>query len=95
MIAGRVVYQGSKLSLTNLFADTALWELYGHQEGQRPDVEKDCYLPMDRLLARKEAIEKSLAEKHLKVGKYFHWDVKACSVASHFGYRTVGSQNVK
>ena len=75
MIAGRVVYQGSKLSLTNLFADTALWELCGHPEGKRPDVEKDCYFPMDRLLQRKDAIEKSLAEKHLKDGCLILYDL--------------------
>ncbi|MBU4352995.1 MAG: IS1634 family transposase [Nanoarchaeota archaeon] len=75
MIAGRVVYQGSKLSLTNLFADTALWELCGHPEGKKPDVEENCYFPMDRLLARKEAIEKSLAEKHLKDGCLILYDL--------------------
>jgi transposase len=75
MITGRVVYQGSKLSLTNLFADTSLWELCGHPEDRRPEVEKDCYLPMDRLLARKEAIEKSLAEKHLKDGCLILYDL--------------------
>jgi len=75
MITGRVVYQGSKLSLTNLFADTSLWELCGHPEDRRPEVEKDCYLPMDRLLARKEAIEKSLAEKHLQDGCLILYDL--------------------
>jgi len=38
MIAGRVVYQGSKLSLTNLYKDTALWELCGHKAGSKIDV---------------------------------------------------------
>lgn len=27
MIAGRVVYQGSKLSLVNMYKDTGLWEI--------------------------------------------------------------------
>ncbi len=28
MIVGRIIYQGSKLSLTNMYNDSALWELY-------------------------------------------------------------------
>lgn len=40
MIIGRILYQGSKLSLINTFNDTALWELAGHVYGKRPDVEK-------------------------------------------------------
>ena len=38
MIVGRVVYQGSKLSLTNLWRDTALWSLCGLGD-ERPDVD--------------------------------------------------------
>jgi hypothetical protein len=37
MIVGRVVYQGSKLGLTNLWKDTGLWSLCGLGE-DRPDV---------------------------------------------------------
>jgi len=43
MIIGRILYQGSKLSLVNQYRDTALWELAGHEHGTRPDVEKHCY----------------------------------------------------
>ena len=50
MIAGRMVYQGSKLLLTNLYKDTALWELCGHKAGSKIDVEKHCYDVLDRLL---------------------------------------------
>jgi len=62
MIAGRLVYQGSKLSLCNLWKDTCLWELCGVRE--RPEVEKHCYQPMDMLLARQKAIQKKLAARH-------------------------------
>ena len=53
MIVGRLLYQGSKLSLVNMFTDTALWELAGYKFGKRPNVEKTCYEPMDELLGRK------------------------------------------
>src|SRR4030066_307896 len=46
MIVGRVVYQGSKLALTNLWEDTALWSLCGLGE-DRPEGD-ECYEAMDR-----------------------------------------------
>ena len=33
MIIGRILYQGSKLSLVNQYMDTSLWELAGHKRG--------------------------------------------------------------
>jgi transposase len=73
MIIGRVVYQGSKLSLCNQYANTCLWELCGI-EG-RPDVEEHCYEPLDRLLERQGAIQKKLAAKHLKNGCLVLYDI--------------------
>lgn len=73
MIVGRVVYQGSKLSLTNLWKDTALWSLCGLGE-DRPDVD-ECYEAMDRLLERQPAIQKTLAKRHLKNGCLVLYDV--------------------
>jgi len=73
MIVGRVVYQGSKLSLTNLWRDTALWSLCGLGD-ERPDVD-DCYEAMDELLSRQPAIQKALARKHLKDGCLVLYDV--------------------
>lgn len=75
MIIGRILYQGSKLSLVNQFMDTALWELAGHERGVRPDVEKHCYKPMDELLKRKTHIERKLAKKHLKDGCVILYDI--------------------
>ena len=75
MIIGRILYQGSKLSLVNTFKDTALWELAGHKYGERPDVEKHCYKPMDELIKRKTKIERKLAKKHLENGTIILYDI--------------------
>jgi transposase len=73
MIVGRVVYAGSKLALSNQWKNTALWELCG-VEGS-VDVEEHCYLPMDRLLERQQAIQRTLASKHLKDGHLVFYDI--------------------
>lgn len=73
MIVGRIVYQGSKLSLTNSWKDTALWSLCGLGDGQ-PDVD-DCYEAMDKLLARQTKIQKALARKHLQNGCLVLYDI--------------------
>lgn len=73
MVAGRIVYQGSKLKLCNQWKNTALWELCG--VSGRPDVDKHCYAPMDRLLSRQNAIQKKLAEKHLENGLLVLYDI--------------------
>ena len=75
MITGRILYQGSKLSLVNVFKDSALWELTGHTYGDRPDVEKNCYQAMDELSSRKSRIEKKLAKKHLENGCIILYDI--------------------
>jgi len=75
MIVGRILCQGSKLSLVNQYMDTALWELAGHDRHVRPDVEKHCYKPMDELLERKRRIERKLAKKHLKDGCVILYDI--------------------
>jgi len=75
MIIGRILYQGSKLNLVNSYMDTALWENAGHTFGVRPNVEKDCYKPMDELLKRKDAIERKLAKKHLEKGAILLYDI--------------------
>ena len=75
MISGRILYQGSKLNLVNTYMDTALWEIAGHKFGVRPDVENDCYKPMDELLKRKDIIERKLAKKHLKQGIILLYDI--------------------
>ncbi len=73
MIVGRLVYAGSKLSLCNHHANTALWEICGI-EG-KPDVDTHCYEPMDKLLKRQSAIQKKLAQQHLKSGHLVLYDI--------------------
>jgi len=67
MIAGRIIYQDSKLALCNMWENTCLWELCG-VEG-KPQVQKHCYAPMDELLKRKNTIQQKLAKKHLAKNK--------------------------
>lgn len=73
MIAGRIVYQGSKLSLCNTWRDSVLWQLCGI-EG-RPQVETHCYQPLDRLLQRQKIIQSKLAAKHASEGTLVLYDI--------------------
>ena len=75
MIIGRILYQGSKLSLTNHYPDTGLWEVCGHRYGERVDVEKHCYKALDKLLLRKKDIERHLVKKHLRKGCVVIYDI--------------------
>ena len=73
MVAGRIVYQGSKLGLCNRWQNTALWELCGIKG--RPNVNEHCYVPLDRLLNRQNAIQKNLARRHLQSGTLVLYDI--------------------
>ena len=73
MIIGRLIYSGSKLSLSQLKPRSTLWEVCGI-EGVL-DVDTHCYEPMDRLLERQEAIQRTLAGKHLKGGQLVLYDL--------------------
>lgn len=73
MIAGRIVYAGSKLSLCNQYNNTCLWELCNVHD--KPDVNKHCYASLDKLLARQKAIQKQLANKHIKQGHLVLYDI--------------------
>jgi len=73
MLIGRIIFQGNKVGLCHQSENTALWELCGI-EGN-PIVEKHCYLPMDRLLERQNAIQKNLAKKHLSEGAMVLYDI--------------------
>ena len=75
MIVGRIVFQGSKLSLTNIYKDSALWELANHMVGAKPDVELNCYDAMDKLLKRKSIIERKLSARHLRDGCIVLYDM--------------------
>ena len=73
MIAGRLIYAGSKLSLSNIWRDSTLWELCGVPGDV--DVDEHCYSVMDRLLERQEAIQKKLAKKHFKNASLILYDI--------------------
>ena len=73
MIVGRLLYAGSKLSLSQQWKSTVLWELCG--VSGPVDVEQHCYEPMDRLLDRQKAIQKALAAKHLQEGCLVLYDI--------------------
>lgn len=75
MIIGRLIYQGSKLHLTQLHYDSILWELFGYQEQHCPNVEQHCYATLDRLLERQSAIQKELAKRHLDDGCMILYDI--------------------
>jgi len=98
MIAGRLVYSGSKLSLSHRWKDTALWELCG-VKGE-VDVEKHCYEPMDLLLQRQTAIQQALAKRHLRNGALVLYDITSSyfegeyedSEIVRFGYNRDGKR---
>ncbi|MCP4051027.1 MAG: IS1634 family transposase [bacterium] len=73
MIVGRVIYQGSKLSLSNQWKNTVLWELCGI-EG-KVNVKDHCYKSMDELLKRQDQIQKRLSKKHIKNGPMILYDI--------------------
>ena len=75
LVAGRIIYPGSKLSLTNRYLDTILWELCGHPKEYKPIVNKDCYESMDKLIKRQKSIQKQLAAKHLCNGCIVLYDM--------------------
>jgi transposase len=73
MIAGRLVYAGSKLSLSHCVSYSALWDVCGSEHNV--DVNIHCYDAMDKLLKRQDSIQKKLAEKHLSNGCLVLYDI--------------------
>jgi hypothetical protein len=73
MIAWRIVFAGSKLSLSHCGSYSTLWEISGI-EGVI-DVNTHCYDAMDELLDRQAAIQKKLAQKHLSKGTLVLYDI--------------------
>jgi len=82
MIVGRLVYQGSKLSLSNCPAYSALWEICGI-EGEI-DVKTHCYDAMDKLFSRQDAIQQALAKKHLQDGALVLYDITSCYMEGEY-----------
>lgn len=98
MIVGRIVYAGSKLALSNQWKNTALWELCGVKG--KVDVDEHCYAPMDRLLERQQAIQRTLAARHLQNGHLVLYDITSSyfegayaeSTLVDFGYNRDGKR---
>lgn len=73
MTIGRILYQGSKLSLAHSWPNTSLWELCG--VSGPVDVDEHCYDPLDLLLDRQDAIQRTLAKTHLTNGCIVLYDI--------------------
>lgn len=82
MIVGRVIYAGSKLSLSHCSSYSALWEICGMDEVI--DVNIHCYEAMDKLLQRQGAIQKKLCAKHLSNGTLVLYDITSCYMEGEY-----------
>jgi transposase len=82
MIIGRIVFAGSKLSLSKCGAYSSLWEVCGISD--KIDVDIHCYDAMDKLFSRQDAIEQSLAEKHLHNGTIVLYDITSCYMEGEY-----------
>ncbi len=82
MIIGRIVFAGSKLSLSKCGAYSSLWEICGMRENI--DVNIHCYDSMDKLLARQSAIQRHLADKHLRNGTIVLYDITSCYMEGEY-----------
>ena len=98
MVAGRVVYAGSKLALSHQWKSTSLWEQCG--VSGPVDVDVHCYEAMDKLLARQKAVEKALAARHMSSGRLVLYDITSSyfegeyrdSDIVYFGYNRDGKR---
>jgi len=81
MIAGRLIYAGSKLSLSHCSRFSTLWDICGIED---VDVNVHCYAAMDRLLERQSAIQKALAKKHLRDGILVLYDITSCYMEGEY-----------
>lgn len=74
MIIGKVIYAGSKLSLTRIATDSCLWNVCGIDD-ETIDVNSHCYQSMDKLFERQVAIQRKLAAKHLNDNSVILYDI--------------------
>ena len=82
MIVGRLVFQGSKLSLSNCSSYSALWEICGIIGDVSVDLH--CYDTMDKLFHRQKEIQKALASKHLQDGTLILYDITSCYMEGEY-----------
>lgn len=74
MVIGKVIYAGSKLSLTRIQTDSCLWKVCGIDD-ETIDVNAHCYQSMDKLFERQDAIQRKLAAKHLNDNSIILYDI--------------------
>ena len=84
MIAGRLVYAGSKLSLSHCGSYSALWEICGVNDDI--DVNTYCYEAMDKLFDRQDAIQRKLAGKYLSDGALVLYDITSCYLEGEYAH---------
>jgi len=82
MIIGRLVYAGSKLSLSHCTSYSSLWEVCGIESDI--NVNNHCYDAMDKLLERQDAIQSKLASKHLQEGVVVLYDITSCYLEGEY-----------
>ena len=92
MVVGRILYQGSKLSLCNQWANTSLWEFYGIHG--RHDVDTNiATCPWTACWNASAPSQKKLAAEHLQNGclvlcvmtsTSFEGQYKASNIRTHF-----------
>ena len=73
MVAARIVAPHTKLATTRWWHTTTLAEDFGVADAN----EDDLYTAMDWLLARQDAIQKKLAERHLSAGALVLYDLSS------------------
>lgn len=73
MVIGRILKQGSKLSLTRLADTSSLWDLLNYQGGT-PDA-NDLYEAMDELGSKQHKIQKKIVQKHGGENKLLLYDI--------------------
>ena len=83
MVVGRLIYTGSKLSLSYQGKNSMLWAQCGVEGAV--DVDAHCYAAMDRLLERQVAIEHALAQRHLKSGQLVLYDITSSYFEGAYG----------
>ena len=81
MIAGRVVFAGSKLALSYCAEHSALWDLCGFDGKIHVNT---CYAAMDKLYARQKPIQRYLAKKHLQNGIVILYDITSCYMEGEY-----------
>ncbi len=84
MIIGKVIYAGSKLSLTRVTSDSCLWDVCGVAQ-DKIDANTHCYQSMDKLYKRQNAIQKKLAEKHLNNNSIILYDITSSYLEGSYG----------